>query len=144
MKLKLIACGIIGLTTAIHVPAQQKTYQWATASTEGIPYKYVTNDPMKTRFYTLKNGFTVILSENKKEPRITAKIAVRAGSNTDPRDHTGLAHYLEHLLFKGTQEMGTTDYAKEKPYLDQIDDLYEQYNSTSDTAKRRAIYKEID
>ena len=144
MKLKLIACGIIGLTTAIHVPAQQKTYQWATASTEGIPYKYVTNDPMKTRFYTLKNGFTVILSENKKEPRITAKIAVRAGSNTDPRDHTGLAHYLEHLLFKGTQEMGTTDYAKEKPYLDQIDDLYEQYNSTTDTAKRRAIYKEID
>ncbi|MBZ4188335.1 M16 family metallopeptidase [Niabella beijingensis] len=144
MKLKLIACAAACTLLITGVQAQQKNYQWATGTTDGIPYKYVSNDPMKTRFYTLKNGLTVILTENKKEPRITAKIAVRAGSNTDPKDHTGLAHYLEHLLFKGTSQMGTTDFAKEKPYLDQIGDLYEQYNSTTDTAKRREIYKTID
>lgn len=143
MKLKLIAC-IASALLVIQTQAQQKNYQWMAGATDGIPYKYVSNDPMKTRFYTLKNGLTVILTENKKEPRITAKIAVRAGSNTDPKDHTGLAHYLEHLLFKGTSEMGTTSYAKEKPYLDRIQQLYEQYNSTTDTTKRKEIYKEID
>jgi len=144
MKLKLIACIAVSALFVVHAQAQQKNYQWLAGTTEGIPYKYVSGDPMKTRFYTLKNGLTVILTENKKEPRITAKIAVRAGSNTDPKDHTGLAHYLEHLLFKGTSEMGTTSYAKEKPYLDQIENLYEQYNSTTDTAKRKEIYREID
>ncbi|WP_300596742.1 insulinase family protein [Niabella sp.] len=144
MKLKLIACAAAGMLISLSTRAQQKNHQWSAGTTDGIPYKYVTNDPMKTRFYTLKNGLTVILTENKKEPRITAKIAVRAGSNTDPKDHTGLAHYLEHLLFKGTEEMGTTSFAKEKPYLDQIEALYEQYNATTDTAKRRAIYKTID
>lgn len=133
----------VGLAVTASASAQ-KTYQWANGNTDGIPYKYVTNDPMKTRFYTLKNGLTVILTENKKEPRVNAKIAVRTGSNTDPKDHTGLAHYLEHLLFKGTEEMGTTSYAKEKPYLDKIEALYEQYNSTTDSVKRKEIYKEID
>jgi predicted Zn-dependent peptidase len=99
---------------------------------------------MNTRFYTLKNGLTVILSPNKKEPRIAARIAVRAGSNTDPKDHTGLAHYLEHLLFKGTDKYGSLDWAKEKPYLDQVDHLYETYNSTTDPEQRKAIYHTID
>ena len=110
----------------------------------GYTYKYVTNDPMHARFYTLKNGLTVVLSVNKKEPRIAVRIPVRAGSNTDPRDHTGLAHYLEHLLFKGTDKYGSLNWAQEKPYLDKIDELYEQYNSTSDETARKEIYKEID
>jgi predicted Zn-dependent peptidase len=99
---------------------------------------------MKARFYQLKNGLTVILSENHKEPRIQALIPTRAGSNTDPKDHTGLAHYLEHMLFKGTDKYGSLDWAKEKPLLDKINDLYEQYNKTTDAAKRKEIYKEID
>src|SRR5690348_9848358 len=122
----------------------QKKYEWMQAASSGYTYKYVTNDPLNTRFYTLKNGLTVILSPNKKEPRIATRIAVRAGSNTDPKDHTGLAHYLEHLLFKGTDKYGSLDWAKEKPYLDQIDNLYEQYNSTTDVAQRKAIYHVID
>src|SRR5205085_9483853 len=115
-----------------------------TASSGGYTYRYVTNDPMQTRVYTLSNGLTVLLSANHKEPRVAVRIAVRAGSNTDPRDHTGLAHYLEHLLFKGTDKFGSLDWAKEKPLLDKIDALYEQYNSTKDEAKRKEIYKEID
>jgi predicted Zn-dependent peptidase len=131
------------LFVAVTVQAQKK-YEWKQATGNGYTYKYVTNDPMNTRFYTLKNGLTVALSPNKKEPRIAVRIPVRAGSNTDPKDHTGLAHYLEHLLFKGTDKYGTLDWAKEKPYLDQIDNLYEQYNATTDVAKRKAIYHTID
>ena len=122
----------------------QTAYQWKTASAGGYTYKYVTNDPSKSRFYTLKNGLTVILSPNTKEPNIEFRMAVSAGSNTDPRNNTGLAHYLEHLLFKGTDKFGTTDFTKEKPLLDKIDALYEQYNQTTDTVKRKEIYAQID
>lgn len=122
----------------------QSTYQWKTASSGGYTYKYVTNDPSKSRFYTLKNGLTVILSPNNKEPNIEFRMSVRAGSNTDPRNATGLAHYLEHVLFKGTDKFGTNNWAKEKPLLDKIDALYEKYNKTTDPAQRKEIYKEID
>lgn len=122
----------------------QSTYQWKTASSGGYTYKYVTNDPTKSRFYTLKNGLTVVLSQNDKEPVIQYRLAVRAGSNTDPKTATGLAHYLEHLLFKGTDKFGSLDFAKEKPLLDKIDQLYEQYNKTTDPTKRTEIYAEID
>ena len=142
MKIKLftLACFLITGTIA----QAQTTYQWKTGSSGGYSYKYVTNDPTKTRFYTLKNGLTVILSQNNKEPNIVYKMAVRAGSNTDPRTNTGLAHYLEHLLFKGTDKFGTLNYAKEKPLLDKIEALYETYNKTTDPVKRKEIYAEID
>ncbi|UKT62788.1 M16 family metallopeptidase [Pedobacter mucosus] len=142
MKFKLftLACILISSSFA----KAQTSYQWKTGNSGGFTYKYVTNDPTKSRFYTLKNGLTVILSQNNKEPSITYKMAIRAGSNTDPRTNTGLAHYLEHLLFKGTDKFGTLDYAKEKPLLDKVQALYETYNKTTDQAKRKEIYKEID
>lgn len=123
--------------------AQQKN-EWKEATSNGYKYRYVTNDPMKTRIYTLKNGLTVMLSPNAKEPRIQTLIAVRAGSNSDPKDHTGLAHYLEHLLFKGTYLYGSLDSTKEKEYLQQINDLYDNYNKTTDTDERKLIYHKID
>jgi predicted Zn-dependent peptidase len=122
----------------------QTNYEWRTDSAAGYTFRYVTNDPLQARVYTLSNGLTVLLSPNHKEPRVAVRIAVRAGSNTDPLDHTGLAHYLEHLLFKGTDRYGTLDWAKEKPWLDKIDALYEQYNSTKDLVARRRIYHRID
>ena len=122
----------------------QNQFQWKEASSGGYTYKYVTNDPAKARFYTLKNGLTVILSPTNKDPRIQAYVAVKAGSKTDPATNTGLAHYLEHMLFKGTDKYGSLDWAKEKPELDKIDALYEQYNKTKDEAQRKAIYKKID
>jgi len=138
---KLLLCS--GLLMGTAVSAQQK-YEWKQASSGGYTYRYVTGDPMQTRIYTLANGLTVMLSPNHKEPRVAVRIAVRAGSNTDPKDHTGLAHYLEHMLFKGTDKFGSLDWEKEKPLLDKIDELYETYNQTSDPDKRREIYKEID
>ncbi len=137
----------ISLTVGLILAAQAASfgqYEWKEASSEGFSYRYVTNDPMQTRFYTLKNGLTVILSPTTKEPRMHVFIATKAGSKTDPSDHTGLAHYLEHMMFKGTSNYGSLDWSKEKPYLDMIDALYEQYNHTTDDAKRAGIYHQID
>ena len=122
----------------------QNQFQWKEASSGGYTYKYVTNDPAKARFYTLKNGLTVILSPTNKDPRIQAYVAIKAGSKTDPATNTGLAHYLEHMLFKGTDKYGSLDWSKEKVELEKIDALYEQYNSTKDEVQRKAIYKKID
>lgn len=107
-------------------------------------YTKVSNDPTNTRWYVLENGLTVILSVNKNQPRIQTLIATKAGSKNDPSDNTGLAHYLEHMLFKGTDKYGTQDFAQEKIYLDKIDALYEKYNQTKDEAERKKIYREID
>lgn len=134
---------MVTLLFSLQTFAQNK-YEWKEASGNGYTYKYVTNDPMQARFYTLKNGLTVILSPTKKDPRIQAYVAVKAGSKTDPRTNTGLAHYLEHMVFKGTDKYGSLDWTKEKPELDKIDALYETYNKTKDEAQRKAIYKKID
>ena len=144
MKLTRFTLVAIAFLACLSTTFAQKSYEWKTATSGGYTYKFVSNDPMKARFYTLANGLTVILSENHKEPRIAALIPTRAGSNTDPRTNTGLAHYLEHMLFKGTDKYGSMDWAKEKPLLDQIDALYEKYNKTTDSVQRKAIYKEID
>jgi len=117
---------------------------WQTGTDGVYTYRYVPGDPMHGRFYTLKNGLTVILSVNKSAPRIQTLIGTRAGSNNDPADHTGLAHYLEHLLFKGTDRYGSLDWAKEKPYIDQIEDLYATYNTETDPLIRKATYHVID
>jgi predicted Zn-dependent peptidase len=121
-----------------------QTTAWTKATSNGFEYKSVLNDPMKTRFYTLKNGLTVILTVNKETPRLQTIIATKAGSKTDPRDHTGLAHYLEHMLFKGTDKYGSLDWAKEKVQLDMVDELYETYNKTTDATMRKNIYHQID
>jgi hypothetical protein len=83
-------CLLLGACTMSTIAsAQQKKYEWKEGTSAGYTYKYITNDPMKARFYTLKNGLTVILSVNKKDPRIQTLIGTRAGSNNDPHDHTG-------------------------------------------------------
>ncbi|MBQ0152583.1 MAG: insulinase family protein [Chryseobacterium sp.] len=132
------------LVAALSFNAYAQTNEWKEAKSGGYTYKYVTNDVTNTRFYTLKNGLTVILSPTPKDPRIQAYVAVKAGSKTDPATNTGLAHYLEHMLFKGTDKYGSLDWNKEKPELDKIDALYEKYNKSKDETQRKAIYKKID
>jgi len=107
-------------------------------------YESVEGDPMQTRIYTLKNGLKVYLSVNKDEPRIQANIAVKTGSRNDPAETTGLAHYLEHLMFKGTKQFGTTDAEAEAPLLDDIEQRYEAYRLLTDPEQRRQAYHEID
>jgi len=118
----------------------------AVTSVSAKDYKYQTfdNDLLKTRIYTLDNGLKVYLSVNDEKPRIQTYIAVRTGSKNDPAETTGLAHYLEHLMFKGTSRFGVTDPAAEKPYLDKIQALYEEYRTLTDAEARRQKYHEID
>lgn len=101
-------------------------------------------DQMDTHIYRLDNGLLVYLTENHEEPRFYAEIAVRAGSKHDPADGTGLAHYLEHLLFKGNRNLGALDYAAEAPYIERIVALYEEHFATEDPGQRAAIYAEIN
>lgn len=107
-------------------------------------YESVKGDPLQTRIYTLDNGLKVYLSVNKDKPRVQTFIGVRVGGKNDPAETTGLAHYFEHLMFKGTQHFGTSDYEAEKPLLDKIETLFETYRQTTDEAQRKAIYAEID
>ena len=118
----------------------------AIAVTACSQYKYETvkGDPLGTRIYTLDNGLKVYMSVNKETPRIQTYIAVKVGGKNDPSETTGLAHYFEHLMFKGTPNYGTSDYAAEKPMLDEIERLFEVYRQTEDEAERAEIYRQID
>lgn len=120
----------------------------AAATVAQSPYKYTTfpNDPMNTRIYTLANGLTVYMTVYKDAPRIQTYIATRAGSKNDPADATGLAHYFEHMMFKGTGKFGTTDFTKEAPLIAKIDSMFEVYRAIplTETASREKTYKYID
>ncbi len=111
---------------------------------QGKEYQSYEGDPAQARIYTLDNGLTVYLSQNKDKPRIQTYFAVRAGSKNDPSDATGLAHYLEHMLFKGTHEMGTQNWEEEQIILEEIAELYETLRKTQDETLRKEIYKQID
>lgn len=110
----------------------------------GYAYETVTNDPTGLRLYTLENGLKVYVSQNHDEPTIQTFIPVRAGSTYDPKESTGLAHYLEHMLFKGTSEYGTSNWEEEKGYISTIADLYEAHRNEKDPAKKLEIYRAID
>ena len=110
----------------------------------GYRYESVKGDKLQTRIYTLDNGLKVYMSVNKEQPRLQTMIAVRVGSKNDPAETTGLAHYFEHLMFKGTDKFGTQNYEAEKPLLDEIERLFEVYRTTTDEVERKAIYAQID
>ena len=107
-------------------------------------YETVPNDPMDARIYTLDNGLKVYLTVYKDQPRIQTYIAVRTGGKNDPAETTGLAHYLEHLMFKGTRSFGTNNPDAEAPLLNEIEQRYEVYRRMTDPEQRRQAYHEID
>jgi predicted Zn-dependent peptidase len=121
-------CVVLGMS------AQAKDYKFTT----------VEGDLMKTRIYTLDNGLKVYLSVNPEKPRIQTYIAVRTGSKNDPAETTGLAHYLEHLMFKGTKQFGTNNPEAEAPLLAEIEQRYEAYRRLTDPEARKKAYHEID
>ena len=115
-------------------------------SAQAKDFRYVTvpGDKMQTRVYTLDNGLKVFLSVNTEKPRVQTYIAVRTGSKNDPAETTGLAHYLEHLMFKGTKQFGTNNPQAEAPLLDEIEQRYEAYRKLTDPEARKKAYHEID
>lgn len=130
ISLFIVALGVVSCTVS--------------ASAGKYVYDTVPGDPLHTRAYTLPNGLKIFMTVNRDEPRIQTYIAVRVGGKNDPAETTGLAHYFEHLMFKGTEQFGTKDYAAEKPMLDRIEQLFETYRHTTDSLERRRIYREID
>ena len=111
---------------------------------DGFTYEYIPDDPFSTRTYVLENGLKVFLSRNTLEPRITSLISVRTGGADDPEASTGLAHYFEHMMFKGNGVLASLDWEKEAPLLDKLAELFDQYRKETDPDKRAAIYREID
>jgi predicted Zn-dependent peptidase len=104
----------------------------------------VPGDGMGVTIHRLSNGIVVYLSENHEQPRLDVWMTTRAGGAKDPADATGMAHYLEHMLFKGSPRIGTLDWEKEKPHLDRITALYDELFGTTDPAKRTELYAAID
>ena len=132
----IITSAVFIYTTGVSVGQSERAKEYTFVTVPG--------DPLKARAYELKNGLKVFLSVYKDEPRFQSMIGVKAGSKTDPADATGLAHYLEHMLFKGTDQYGTKDFTKEKVYLDSIYNLYDAYGKISDSLERVAAYRQID
>lgn len=100
--------------------------------------------PDKLTTYTLDNGLTVYLWEDKELPDVQGWVATRVGAVDEPVDYTGLAHYLEHMLFKGNQEIGALDWEKEKPLYEQIIALYDVLSETTDKDERQKLTKQIN
>ena len=119
--------------TASYVPTKPK-----------YDFESIVGDPIGVKMHTLKNGLKLFMSINKNEPRIYTNIAVRAGSKQDPAETTGLAHYLEHMMFKGTNQIGSLDWENERLLLKKIADLYEQHKAETDPSVRKELYMQID
>lgn len=151
MKLKqfIFLAGLFSTTVSI---AQPSVNSKPVPSSKPLPgsnvpsvnFEYALNDPFKARIYTLKNGLKVYMTVYKDAPRIQTYIAVRAGSKNDPSTATGLAHYLEHMVFKGTDKFGSKDFNKESVEISKIENLYEVYRNTKDEKQRKVIYHQID
>jgi zinc protease len=94
--------------------------------------------------YQLANGLTVYLNEDKTVSNVYGAVWVNAGGKNDPADATGIAHYLEHMLFKGTAELGTMDYSREKPHLDSVKLFYDQLATATGKNERAALQMQIN
>jgi len=136
LSICLTKSALVYAQTSLNLYADTKTDKWTVRSFE--------NDPLNVRVYTFNNGLQLITSKQLKEPRIYTMIAVKTGSANDPADHTGLAHYLEHMLFKGTDLYGTSNWSEESKHLASIEELYNSYNKTIDDSMRLIIYTKID
>ncbi|HBO74295.1 MAG TPA: hypothetical protein DD653_06350 [Marinilabiliales bacterium] len=101
-------------------------------------------NPLHVETYTLNNGLTVYLNVDHSMPMIHGMVAVKGGAKRDPKDATGIAHYFEHIMFKGTPEIGSIDYTQEKVYLDSIALLYDQLPTAADENARLEIQKQIN
>ncbi len=140
----LVVAFVVAWTPAHAATAKAKTGADLMPKVPATLDAPLADDNTQTTIHRLPNGLTIYLSPNHETPRVAAWIAVRAGSNNDPAETQGLAHYLEHMDFKGSTSLGTLDWAKEKPHIDKIVSLYEQRFNSKDSAERERLYKEID
>ena len=119
IKMKRIALSLVALVVALTAAAQ-----------------------LEVKELKLANGMTVWLNEDHSQPKVFGAVVVKAGAKDCP--NTGIAHYFEHIMFKGTDRIGTTDYAAEKPWLDSISAQYDLLSQTKDEAVRSRIQQHIN
>lgn len=86
-----------------------------------VPVAYGAGFSDKVKEFTLSNGMKFLVYERPQTATFAGMIQVKVGSVDEPAGWTGLAHFFEHMAFKGTTVIGTKDYAKEKPILDEMD-----------------------
>ncbi|MEN8250589.1 MAG: insulinase family protein [Bacteroidota bacterium] len=139
---KLLTLSI--LVTTLWSCSPSDPYQTKTAEEDGYTYEYVEADQTNTRIYTLDNGLKVYLSHYADAPRIQVYTPVKAGGKNDPAENTGLAHYLEHMMFKGNNKFGTVNYEEEVVMLDSIEAMFNHYATLTDSDERKAYYAKID
>jgi predicted Zn-dependent peptidase len=99
--------------------------------------------------FTLANGLHFIVFERHEAPVVSFHSYVNAGSVDDPSGQTGIAHMFEHMAFKGTETIGTTNYALEKQAMDEVERVYDRYDAernkgvSADAVKLEALQKEL-
>ena len=91
---------------------------------------------------SLKNGMKVLMVERHDSPTVALHLRFRVGSVDDPRGQTGIAHMLEHMMFKGTKNYGTTNYQAEVPVMNKIDQLAAE--EQRERAKRFSAFDKPD
>jgi len=107
-------------------------------------FKSLSQGYLEPEIYSLDNGLKVYMMPDKAAKTAYGMVVVKAGARQEPADATGLAHYLEHLLFKGTDRMGTSDYQKEKPFLDSISVLYGKLKNCKNEPDRKEVNRLIN
>ena len=119
--------------------------KWVIAIAMFLSFSLVAqNNKVKVETAYLSNGMKLILCEDHATPEIHGGVLVHVGSRNDPEEATGMAHYFEHIMFKGTDRMGTVDWEKEKIYLDSITLLYDQLHFTAKKQEREKIQLKIN
>lgn len=99
---------------------------------------------LKLKELKLENGLTVYLNEDHNQPNVMGLVVVRGGAKRDPKDATGIAHYFEHIMFKGSEKLGTINYQEEKVYLDSIEILYDKLALCTEEEQKENIQLKIN
>lgn len=143
----LLVLGCPGPSTVVAPPDAVDAERQAILAASSLPETLadpLPDDPMETTIHRLSNGMTVYISPAPWAPRVSAWIGVRAGSRHDPAESTGLAHYLEHMLFKGTDEIGAADVEAERPGIAKIAQLYDELGGATSDVERAKLLAAID
>jgi predicted Zn-dependent peptidase len=91
--------------------------------------------------FTLDNGLKFIVLERHQAPVVSFLTYANVGGANEPDGKTGVAHYLEHLAFKGTQQIGTSNYTTEKPLLERLDQLFDQIQRAQAAGQAATVAK---
>lgn len=122
----------------------RKITKWMVLSLFLVLPFMVSAKKMKIKEFKLQNGLTVVLNEDHSKKEVFGLVLCKAGAKNDADGATGMAHYQEHMLFKGTTSLGTSNWEKEKPHIDRIIELYDQLGETTNDSVRLSIQKQIN